>query len=99
MAARNLVASEVISNPLAVFVAQRSFTDRLMSVIFIALPIALFLAALAVAGFVTTVTEGQYDDLETPPQRMLCDDLEVHSASGPAKPAQRQSPVASSGTN
>jgi nitrogen fixation-related uncharacterized protein len=24
------------------------------------------------------VSEGQYDDLETPPQRMLCDDLEVH---------------------
>jgi len=50
-----------------------------MSVIFIALPIALLLAALAVAGFVTTVTEGQYDDLETPPQRMLCDDLKVRS--------------------
>lgn len=49
-----------------------------MSVIFIALPIALLLAALAVAGFVTTVSEGQYDDLETPPQRMLCDDLQVH---------------------
>jgi cbb3-type cytochrome oxidase maturation protein len=49
-----------------------------MSVIFVALPIALLLAALAVAGFVTTVAEGQYDDLETPPQRMLCDDLEVH---------------------
>ncbi|MFM7117038.1 MAG: cbb3-type cytochrome oxidase assembly protein CcoS [Planctomycetota bacterium] len=49
-----------------------------MSVIFIALPIALLLAALAVAGFVTTVTEGQYDDLETPPHRMLCDDLEAH---------------------
>lgn len=57
----------------------KHFFDRLMSVIFIALPIALFLAALAVAGFVTTVTEGQYDDLETPPQRMLCDDLEVRS--------------------
>lgn len=51
-----------------------------MSVIFIALPIALLLAALAVAGFVTTVTEGQYDDLETPQQRMLCDDLKVRAA-------------------
>jgi cbb3-type cytochrome oxidase maturation protein len=51
-----------------------------MSVIFIALPIALLLGALAVAGFVTTVSEGQYDDLETPPQRMLCDDLEVRTS-------------------
>jgi nitrogen fixation-related uncharacterized protein len=42
------------------------------------LPSALLLAVLAVAGLVTTVTKGQYDDLETPPQRMLCDDLEVH---------------------
>jgi cbb3-type cytochrome oxidase maturation protein len=62
-----------------VFVSKRSLADRTMSVIFIALPIALLLAALAVAGFVTTVTEGQYDDLETPPQRMLCDDLPVRS--------------------
>ena len=62
-----------------IFVAKRSLADRPMSVIFIALPIALLLAALAVAGFVATVTEGQYDDLETPPQRMLCDDLPVRS--------------------
>lgn len=51
-----------------------------MSVIFIALPIALLLASLAVAGFVAAVAEGQLDDLETPPQRMLCDDLVPHAA-------------------
>ncbi|MCE2790857.1 MAG: cbb3-type cytochrome oxidase assembly protein CcoS [Planctomycetota bacterium] len=61
-----------------------------MSVIFIALPIALLLGALAVAGFVTTVSEGQYDDLETPPQRMLCDDLEVRAAN--AKQQSKRTP-------
>lgn len=66
-----------------------------MSVIFIALPIALLLAALAVAGFVTTVSEGQYDDLETPPQRMLCDDLQVYGVrageDGNTEPQRMQS--------
>lgn len=45
-----------------------------MSVIYIALPIALFMAALAVAGFVWSVGEGQLDDLQTPAVRMLEDD-------------------------
>ena len=46
-----------------------------MSVIFIALPIALCLAGLAVFAFVWSVKEGQYDDLETPAVRILQEDL------------------------
>ncbi|QDU76799.1 Cytochrome oxidase maturation protein cbb3-type [Bremerella volcania] len=45
-----------------------------MSVIYIALPIALLLATLAVIGFVWSVREGQLDDLETPAVRILEDD-------------------------
>lgn len=45
-----------------------------MSVIYIALPIALFMAALAVTGFVWSVREGQLDDLQTPAVRILEDD-------------------------
>jgi cbb3-type cytochrome oxidase maturation protein len=48
-----------------------------MSVIFIALPIALLFALSAVIAFVYAVREGQYDDLETPPRRMLFDDVPV----------------------
>ena len=47
-----------------------------MSVIYIALPIALFLAILAVSGFIWSVREGQLDDLDTPAVRMLHEDDE-----------------------
>ncbi|MEL6330046.1 MAG: cbb3-type cytochrome oxidase assembly protein CcoS [Planctomycetota bacterium] len=45
-----------------------------MSVILIMLPIALALAGLFVWGFIRCVSTGQYDDLDTPPLRMLFDD-------------------------
>lgn len=47
-----------------------------MSVIYIALPIAIALAAAALLGFAWMVREGQLDDLDTPPIRMLHDDRE-----------------------
>ena len=45
-----------------------------MSVLFVALPAALAMAALAVAAFAASVRGGQFDDLETPQLRMLFDD-------------------------
>ena len=48
-----------------------------MSVVYIALPIALLLAIVAVIAFVRQVRDGQFDDLETPPRRMLFDDVDV----------------------
>lgn len=45
-----------------------------MSVLYIALPVALIVALVAIITFVVQVRSGQYDDLETPPQRMLFDD-------------------------
>ena len=48
-----------------------------MSVIFIALPIALLIALVAVIAFVLQVRSGQFDDLETPPRRMLFDDVDT----------------------
>ena len=47
-----------------------------MSVLYIALPIALILAVIAVVVFIMQVRSGQFDDLETPPRRMLFDDVE-----------------------
>ncbi|MBI1246264.1 cbb3-type cytochrome oxidase assembly protein CcoS [bacterium] len=46
-----------------------------MSVVYIALPIALVLATLAIIAFVWSVKQGQYDDLETPAVRILQEDL------------------------
>lgn len=45
-----------------------------MSVIYIALPAALVLAALFLAGFLWAIRDRQLDDLSTPPVRMLFDD-------------------------
>ena len=45
-----------------------------MSVIYILLPAAGLLAAVAVAGFIWAVRRGQFDDLDTPAVRMLHDE-------------------------
>ena len=47
-----------------------------MSVLYIALPIALLIALIAVIAFIVQVRSGQFDDLETPPRRMLFDDVD-----------------------
>lgn len=45
-----------------------------MSVVYIALPIALLISIAFVVSFVWQVRTGQLDDLETPAMRMLFDD-------------------------
>lgn len=45
-----------------------------MSVLFIALPVALLIAGAAVLAFLLSARGGQFDDLDTPPLRMLFDD-------------------------
>lgn len=45
-----------------------------MSVIFLILPLALLVVAVAVWAFVWASRRGQFDDLETPAMRMLHDD-------------------------
>jgi len=45
-----------------------------MTVLYIVLPLAIILAALFLFAFIISVRRGQYDDLDTPPVRMLFDD-------------------------
>ncbi len=45
-----------------------------MSVIYIALPVALLLVLVGVVAFIWSVRSGQLDDLTTPGVRMLTDD-------------------------
>ena len=45
-----------------------------MSVIFIVLPLALIIVAVAVAAFVWAARRGQFDDLDTPGMRVVNDD-------------------------
>jgi cbb3-type cytochrome oxidase maturation protein len=56
-----------------------------MSVLYIALPVALLMAVVAVVAFVVQVRSGQFDDLSTPPRRMLFDDVEINSQDQKAK--------------
>lgn len=48
-----------------------------MSVLYIALPVALGLVAVFAWAFVRTVEQGAYDDLETPALRAIADDEPV----------------------
>ena len=45
-----------------------------METIFVLLPLALLIAAIAVGFFIWAAKTGQFDDLETPPVRMLFDE-------------------------
>ena len=45
-----------------------------MIALYIVLPLALIVAGTAVAAFVWAVRDGQLDDLETPPCRVLFED-------------------------
>ena len=52
-----------------------------MSVIFIVLPLALIIGAAAVAACLWAASKGQFDDLDTPPLRMIAED--DHTKAGP----------------
>jgi cbb3-type cytochrome oxidase maturation protein len=45
-----------------------------MSVLFVVLPLALLVSAMAVVAFVFAVRRGEFDDLETPARRILTED-------------------------
>lgn len=47
-----------------------------MSILFVLVPMAIVLMALAAGAFVWAVRNGQYDDLESPGTRILFDDDE-----------------------
>jgi len=56
-----------------------------MSIIFLILPVTLFLSAGAVAAFAWATRSGQFDDLETPGIRLLHDE-----SSGKARPTDQK---------
>jgi cbb3-type cytochrome oxidase maturation protein len=61
-----------------------------MSVLFIAVPVALAFAISAVIAFLWAARSGQLDDLETPPLRMLQDEtLSANSARRSSSDARR----------
>jgi cbb3-type cytochrome oxidase maturation protein len=63
-----------------------------METIYVLLPVALMIAAIAVGLFIWAAKSGQFDDLETPAVRILFDD-EPAFASRPLDPAERTASV------
>jgi len=57
-----------------------------METVFVLLPLALLIAAIAVGFFIWAAKTGQFDDLDTPAVRILFDD-EGPGRSGPASKA------------
>ena len=55
-----------------------------METIFVLLPLALLIAAIAVAFFIWAARTGQFDDLDTPAIRILFDDDEPRPSPGAA---------------
>lgn len=67
-----------------------------MSVLWLAVPISLSLAALAVLGFLWALHDGQLDDLETPALRPLLEDV-TRAASRPGQPSESETSGAAQG--
>lgn len=62
-----------------------------METIFVLLPLALLIAAIAVCFFIWAASTGQFDDLETPALRILFDDEEVTPPAGRSASPRRVS--------
>lgn len=58
-----------------------------METIFVLLPLALLIAAIAVGFFIWAARTGQFDDLDTPAVRILFDDEAPHGARPALDPA------------
>lgn len=58
-----------------------------MQLLFVLLPLALLFAALMVGLFIWAVRKGQFEDLETPPLRILFDDEPVEKKPDGQAPA------------
>ncbi|MEQ9616741.1 MAG: cbb3-type cytochrome oxidase assembly protein CcoS [Phycisphaerales bacterium] len=65
-----------------------------MSILFLALPVALLIAAAALGAFIWATRAGQFDDLDTPGYRAIFDDLEADSAEPDASASQEKTPPA-----
>jgi cbb3-type cytochrome oxidase maturation protein len=56
-----------------------------MTVIFMVLPLALLFSAAAVVAFLWSAQNGQLDDLDTPPLRVLMEESRSRTARSPAQ--------------
>jgi cbb3-type cytochrome oxidase maturation protein len=51
-----------------------------MELVFVALPVALLVGGAALAAFLWAARDDQFEDLDTPAQRAIFDDIEIGAA-------------------
>jgi cbb3-type cytochrome oxidase maturation protein len=70
-----------------------------MELVFVALPVALLVGGAALAAFVWAARSDQFEDLDSPPERVLFDDDVVRTSGkiGPDAAADAASGIASDG--
>lgn len=56
-----------------------------MNVLFLLVPLALLIAGSAAVAFVWSVRDGQLDDLDTPPRRIIAEDRASPRVAGGAR--------------
>jgi len=56
-----------------------------MSVLYLLVPLALLIVAIALAAFSWAASRGQFDDLDTPARRILLDDDEPRKPRPPSE--------------
>ncbi len=68
-----------------------------MSILYLLIPLAVVLMAVAIAFFLWTVRTGQYDDLEGPAHRILMDDDDPMIPANARPKKQAESPARAEG--
>ncbi|MEY3022620.1 MAG: Cytochrome oxidase maturation protein cbb3-type [Planctomycetota bacterium] len=72
-----------------------------MELVFVALPVALVIGGAALAAFVWAARDDQFEDLDTPSERALFDEMPVarerEAGHGPMTPGRTEPPEAGRG--
>jgi cbb3-type cytochrome oxidase maturation protein len=61
-----------------------------MELVFVALPVALIVGGAALAAFIWAARSDQFEDLDSPPERVLFDDTPVGGGAAEASPSVRE---------
>lgn len=61
-----------------------------MELVFVALPVALIVGGAALAAFIWAARSDQFEDLDSPPERVLFDDTPVGGDAAESRPSVRE---------
>jgi cbb3-type cytochrome oxidase maturation protein len=61
-----------------------------MELVFVALPVALIVGGAALAAFIWAARSDQFEDLDSPPERVLFDETPVGGGAAESRPSVRE---------